>query len=178
MLKQVGLLLILNLCFQGLIFAEEKAKMEDGIIGSTFKVLAKTFVSVADINKIKKNNIDRLNKMKEEKFKKRYAEVYKVIKDLPVELKIRYGITETMTKEQAIRNIESPDKKIIYEMINSIPDAIIANQFKQYLSGKKQEIQKSNVVEQINKFWKNLIAKTNMASPAPKINRAGFREHN
>jgi len=49
-------------------------------------------------------------------------------------------------------------------MINSIPDAIIANQFKQYLGEKKQEIQKSNAAEQINMFWNKIIEKVNITS--------------
>jgi len=166
--KQFILLLILNLCFQSFVFAEGKVSAEDRIAGSTFKTLAKAFVAITDVNKLKKNNIDRLNKMNEEKFKKRYAGVYQVIKDLPAELKVSYGITEAMTKEQVIKNIESLDKKKIYEMIDSIPDAIITNQFKQYLGEKKQEIQKSNLVEQINGFWNKILEKVNMVSPAPK----------
>jgi hypothetical protein len=166
--KQIILLLILNLCFQGFIFAEEKISVEDRIVGSTFKTLAKAFVAIVDINKLKKNNIDKLNKMNEEKFKKRYAGVYKIIKYLPAELKVSYGITEAMTKEKVIKNTESLDKKKIYEMIDSIPDAIIANQFKQNLSEKRQEIQNSNTVEQINKFWNKMIEKVNMASPTLK----------
>lgn len=164
-LKQIILILILSLCFQSFIFGEEKVGVGDKIVGSTFKTLAKAFVVTTDINKLKKNNIDKLNKMNEEKFKKRYAEVYKVIKDLPAKLKVSYGITKTITKEQIIKDIESLNKKNIYEIIDSIPDAIIAKQFKQYLSEKKQEIQKSNAVEQINKFWNKMIAR---ASPSPK----------
>jgi len=166
--KPIILLLILNLCFQSFIFAQEQVSVEDRIAGSTFKTLAKAFVVIVDINKLKKNNIDKLNKMNEDKFKKRYAGVYKIIKYLPAELKVRYGIIEGITKEQVIKNIESLDKKKIYEMIDSIPDAIIANQFKLYLSEKKQAIQKSNAVEQINKFWNKIIEKVNMLSPAPK----------
>lgn len=165
MLKQIALILILSLCFQSFIFAAEKANLVDKIIGSTFKTLAKAFVLSADMNKLKKNNIDILNKMSEEKFKKRYSGVYKVLKDLPPKLKVEYGITETMSKEQAIKNTESLNKKKIYEIIDSIPDAIIAQQFKQYLNQKKQAIQKSNVVEQIKKFWNKIIGK---ASSSPK----------
>ena len=146
-------------------FAQENISTADRIIGSTFKVLAKGFVEIADINKLK-NNIDRINKMSEDKFKKRYTEAYKVIKDLPPELKLRYGITEATTKEQIIKDIDSLDKSKIYEIIDSIPDEIIAKQFKQYLSEKKEEIQKSNIVEQINKFWNKMI---NNVSSRPKV---------
>lgn len=156
------LLLIFILCFKDSNCAEEKVSVTDRIIGSTFKALAKTFVATADINRLKKNNIDKLKKMENEKFKERYTKVYRVIKDLPPKLKVSYAITEDMTKEQAIRNIESFDKKKMYEMIDSIPDTIIAQQFRQYLSEKKQAIQKSNIVEQINKFWHKIIRKADI----------------
>ncbi len=168
MKKQIILLLILNLCFQGFIFADDKVSVGDKIIGSTFKTLARAFVVFVDINNLKKDNIDKLKKMNEEKFKHRYAGVYKAVKDLPVELKVSYGIIEGMTKEQAIKKIEPLDKKKIYEIIDSIPDVIIANQFKQYLSEKKQANTKSNTVEQINKFWNEMIKKINMAPFATK----------
>lgn len=155
------LLLVAGLCFQSCIFAQENVSIEDKIIGSTFKTLAKAFAAMTDINKLKKNNIDRLNKMDEEKFRRRYAKVYEVIKDLPPKLKASFRVTEHMTKEQVIKNIESFDKNKIYETIDSIPDTIIAKEFKQYLREKKQEIQKSNVVEQINNFWDKMISKVN-----------------
>ncbi len=156
------LFLATGLYFQNYVFAQENVSMEDKIIGSTFKTLAKAFVVMADIEKLKKNNIDKLNKMDKDKFKRRYTKVYEVIKDLPPKVKVSYGITEHMPKEQVITNIESLDKKKIYETIDSIPDTIIAKQFKQYLSEKKQEIQKSNMVEQVNKFWNKMIEKVNI----------------
>ncbi|MCX5704624.1 MAG: hypothetical protein NTZ92_00915 [Candidatus Omnitrophica bacterium] len=158
---KVVLLLVIGLCFQSYTFAQEKISMEDKIIGSTFKTLAKTFVVMVDIDKLKKDNINKLNKMDKEKFIKRYAKAYEVIKDLPPELKISYGITENMPKEQAIKNIESFDKKNIYKLIDSIPDTIIAKQFKKYLSEKKEEVQKSSLVAQINKFWNKMVEKVN-----------------
>jgi hypothetical protein len=161
MKKGVILWLVAALCFPSGLLAQENVSIEDRIIGATFKTLAKAFVAVTDINKLKKDNIDRLKKMDEDKFKRQYAKAYKVIKDLPPEFKVAYGITEHMAKEQAIKDIESLDKKKIYETIDSIPDTIIARQFKQYLSEKKQEMQKSNLVEQINSFWNKIIGKVN-----------------
>jgi len=160
--KQIILALSLALCFQGLVLAEEKVGVEDRIIGSTFKTLAKAFVLAVDINKLKKNNINKLNKMSEEKFSKRYAKAYAIIKDLPPKLKESYGITEAMTKETAIRNTESLDKNKIYEIIDSIPDEVIAKQFKQYLSDVKEDIGKSSAVEQINKLWNKIIGKADV----------------
>lgn len=156
----IAILLLLSMpYFQTYALAQEKISMADRIISSTFKNLAKAFVATTDINNFKKCNIDKLNKMDEKKFRKQYAKAYKVIKDLPPALKGSFRITEDMNKEQVIKNIESLDKKKMYKTIDSIPDTIIAGQFRQYLNEKKQEIQKSNVVEQINMVWNTIIKK-------------------
>lgn len=51
-----------------------------------------------------------------------------------------------MTKKEAVERIESLDKK------------------ERYLNEKKQEIQRSNLAEQINKFWKKSVEKTNVSA--------------
>ena len=166
MFKKIAFVLILTLFFPRFVFAQDKASPEDKIVGGTFKTLAKAFVATADIDQLKKSNIARLNKMSEEKFNKRYAEVYKIIKALPEELKVNYGITATMTKEQAIKNTDSLDKNKMYKIIDTIPDAIINEQFKQCLAEEKQKIQKSNVVQEMSGFWNNIMRKFTKAPPA------------
>lgn len=156
-MKRIGFLLLVSLCLPKLIFAQQNISLEDKIIASTFKTLAKAFVAVADIEGLKRNSIHKVNNMKPEKFQKHYAKAYAAIKDLPPSLKIAYGISLDMSKEQAIKNIDSLDKKKIYEAIEAIPDTFIARQFKLYLSQKKEEIQKSNLVAQINKIWAKLL---------------------
>lgn len=164
------LMLIIGLSFQSFAFGQEKVRIEDMIIGSIFKSLAKAFVAVTDINKLKKDYIDKLNKMDADKFRRQYAKVFEVIKDLPPDFQISYGVSEQMTKEQVIKEIESFDKNKINEAIDSIPDIIIVKQFKKYLSEKKQEIQKGKLVEQINRFWNKIVDKIN--EPVPKRSKA------
>jgi len=153
------LLLIAGFCLKSYTFAQASVSTEDKIIGSTFKTLAKAYVAIVDINKLKQGNICKLNSMDEEKFQRRYVKIYEVIKDLPPALKARYKISEQMTKQEAIQNIQSLDKKKIYEMIDLIPDTLIAKHFKQYLKNKKQQIQKSDIVEQIKNSWNKIIEK-------------------
>lgn len=131
---------------------------EDKVIGSTFKTLAKTFVVMSDIDKIKKSNLARLNKMKPDKFKKQYAKAYVALRDLPDDIKATYKITEDMSKEQAIINSESLDKQKIYEIIDAIPDAVISGEFKKYLSSRGEEVRNSGLVEQVTKFWNKSTA--------------------
>lgn len=160
----LGLFLMLSFCFNVSAFAQEKVAMEDKIIASTFKALAKVFVAIADINKLRKDNIDKLNKMDKEKFQERYVKVYQVIKDLPPKLKMSFSITKGMTKDQVIGNTESIDKKKLYAIIDSLPDAFIAKHFKRYLNEKKQALQKNNIPEQINKFWNKILQKSKVST--------------
>jgi len=155
----VIIFLLNNFIFAALSQTEisEKVKLEDRIISSTFKALAKIFISTLDINKLKKNNIKRLNNMNEDKFKKQYARVYQTLKDYPL-LLVRYDVTENMTRDALIEKIKSLDKRQMYEMADSVPDKVIANQFKQYLNKKRQELQ-NGIANQINQLWGKIIEK-------------------
>jgi len=153
------LLLVISLGFQSCAFAVEKVSLQDKAIGSTFKTLAKGFVVVMNIDQFKKDNITQLNKLRPDKYRKKYAKVYEAIKELPPNLKVKYGIMEDMPREQLIKEIESLDKKKMYEAIDSVPNTIIAKEFKRYLNEKRQGIQESNSVKQINEFWNKVLAK-------------------
>lgn len=159
-IKRAVLILLGVFCFWNLSFAQDKARLEDKIIGGTFKSLAKAFVLVIDLEKLKKNNIEKLKKMDAQKFSKRYNKAYPVLKDLPTELKNTYGVSEGMSKERSIENIASLNKQRINQIIDSVPDAFIARQFKQYLREKKEELKNSNIAQQINKFWSKTMEKT------------------
>ncbi len=128
------------------------ASVTDRIIGSTFKTLAKAFISTIDIEKLKKGNIDKLNKKDEAKFRKQYAKAYKVLREC-LEITERYGLKEDLTKQEAIEKIRRIGKKDMLGVLNSIPDTFIAGQFSAYLKEKKQEMEKSNLVAQINHLW-------------------------
>ncbi len=161
----ITFLLGLSLFIPNIAFAENQPALQDRIISSTFKSLAKAFVAVADIDKIKRDGIAKVNKMSDEKFRKKYSKVYGVIKDLPAGLKASYGITPEMTRDQAIKNMHSLDKQKIYAVIDLIPDSFIADQFRRYLAEKKEEMQKSNLIQQINRIWSRIIQKISPRQP-------------
>jgi len=163
--KAAVLLLTISLLFYGLLLAEETPNLGDKLIASTFKTLAKTFVASADMDKLKTENICKLNKMDEAKFRRRYAKAYAIIKGLPLETRLQYGISEEMTKEQAVRNIASINKPDIYRLIDHIPDAVIVVEFRQYLSRTKQQIQDNNSITQVKKLWGKMIAKSGNTKP-------------
>lgn len=157
MVRIVLCLFIFGLCVSA--FAYEKTSVEDKAIGLTFKTLAKTFISITDIDKLKKSNISKIEKMDEGKFKKRYHKIYEALKELPLSIRTAYGIEEDADKKEIIRMIEQLDKKEIYKMIAAIPDETIVSLFKRYLKERRQEIQKASLVKQINKIWLKMINK-------------------
>ena len=158
---RIILVLVIGLGFQSCVFAVEKVNLQDNLIGSTFKSLAKGLVLVINVDKFKKDTISKLNKLNPDKYKRKYALVYETIKELPSELRIKYEIIENMPKEQLIKSVESLDKKKIYTLINAIPNAIIAKEFKKYLFKKKQGVKDSSLVKDINEFWDKVLVKVN-----------------
>ncbi|MCX5694010.1 MAG: hypothetical protein NT014_02570 [Candidatus Omnitrophica bacterium] len=158
------IILLFAVSYQSPALALDKMSLQDRIVASTFKALARGFVAVLDLDKFKKDNISMINKMQPEKFKIKYAKIYETLKDLPPELKAKYGISENMSKEQLIKDIELSDKKSIYESINAVPDAFIAKEFKEYLNQKNQGAQKIDLVKEINEFWGQILAKIQQSS--------------
>ncbi|MDD4953427.1 MAG: hypothetical protein PHG40_00785 [Candidatus Omnitrophica bacterium] len=153
------LLLTIAIFYPASIYAQENVDLADRVIAATFKTLAKGYTVGVNIDKLKEDSIAKLQRMDEDKFRKRYAEVYAAIKDLPPELKLKYRISQDMTKEQVISAISGADKKKIYELIDSVPDKAISTQFKKYLIKKKQDIQKSNIAAQVNRAWERITGK-------------------
>ncbi len=150
-------LLIISLFIVKNVFAESENSIEDKIIGSTFKGIAKAYIMVVDLKQFKKDKIALLQRMEEDKFRKRYAKTFAVMSELPKELKIAYGIDENMNKEQAIRKINSLNKKKIYGIIDGIPEELIAKHFKEYLAKRKQTLQNNNIIGQVKDFWDRVI---------------------
>ncbi len=157
MLKRPVFLLMFSLFFQCMVFAQAQQSIEDKIIGSTFKGIARAYIMVVDLKQFKKDKIAILQKMEEDRFRRKYARTYLVISELPKELKITYGINENMNKAQAIKKINSLDKKKIYGIIEGVPDELIAKHFKEYLARRKVGVQSGNIVGQVKDFWDGAI---------------------
>jgi hypothetical protein len=153
------LLLLAGLCLGSIALAQEKTDLQDRLIGSTFKLIAKSYVTMTDLKQLRKNMLGRLEGMSEEELKIKYARTYAAVKSLPAGVKAAYGVNEDMNKLQVVNKINSWDKKRICGFIDSIPDTIIANEFRGYLDRRRQGIQKQNIVEQIKGFWNRIVTK-------------------
>jgi len=156
-ITKVLALAVFILIFPSSVFADSNTGTQDKLIGSAFKVLARGFVAVTDMDKLKEENARKIEKMDEGKFHKRYAKIYKVIKGLPLAVRSTYGISENMSKEDAIMNIKLMDKDKAYEVIDAVPDKLIADEFRAYLRNKKEQVKNSNIVVQINGFWNSMF---------------------
>ncbi len=158
-MKKILLGIFITVVLQGLVWAEVRSSVEDKMISSTIKSLAKAYVATADIEKLKKKNIERIRKMDAARFRQQYDDAYETLKDLPHKLKVRYSIKETMTKEQAIANIVSLDKKTIYETIDAVPDAIVAEQVRLRLKKDKPDGKPATLMEKVGAVWNSLVKK-------------------
>ena len=144
----------------GRVYADGVNSFGDNSIAVTIKVLAKAFVQTADLEKIKTKHVKSLLKMNEEKFQKRYSEIYDVLKDIPLELRTHYGVTEHMTKEEVIRDVRSLDKKDLIQIIDGIPDQAVIKHVKNYLRHKADQAKDQIFLQQIDSLWKRIIQKT------------------
>jgi hypothetical protein len=155
--------LAFSLCFQGFAVAAEKVTVQEKVVGGTFKTMAKAYIATADIRQLKDKNIKRVESMRNDWFAKKYAEVYKVIKDLPPQLRTKYGVKENMTKARVVAVIRSLDKKQIYEIIDQVPDPMISQQFNAQFASKEGQSQEG-LTDRIRGIWDKVVAKVN-ASP-------------
>ncbi len=165
MLKRICLNVVALIIFSSSnLMAEEAAPKSPGIgdriIASTFKTLAKAYVATANLEKIKKTQIDHLRGMNNDKFQKRFHKIQSTLNPLPASFKTKYGLKDQMAKEEVIAEIEKLDKKQINQMIEETPDTFIALQFKNYLRDLKQDTKDSDWVKKIHEFWEKIVVKT------------------
>lgn len=74
-----------------------------------------------------------------------------------------------MPKEQAIKTIESLDKRKIYKIIAMVPNKLIARQYKRYVNEKKEAKHKNSYAKEVDNLWKEATGKA--IEPAPNNER-------
>lgn len=166
MTKKFFVLFLACILFIPPVFAQEKTSVSDVFISATIKTMARTFVALEDIDKLKKDNIADLNRMDDLRFQKRYLKVYAVLKDLPEGIRSKYNIRYDMTREEVIKQLENLDKTKMYEVIDELPDYSVAREFRLYVPRHTREFQEHNILEQIGIFWSRVTQrKQNLFSP-------------
>ncbi len=153
----IVLLLIAGLCLGSIALAQEKAGVQDRLIGSTFKLIARSYVTMTDLKQLRKDMLGRLEGLSEEEIRIKYARIYAAVENLPAGVKTAYGVNEDMDKLRVVEKINSWDKKRICAFIDSIPDTLIAVEFRGYLYRGRQRIQNQNMIEQVRGFWNRII---------------------
>jgi len=160
-LKSILILALLEgLLFQDYSYAATEPAADQQIISAVLKSLARAFIATADIEKIKRENIAKIERMRQDKFEVRRAKIMQAVKDMPAPIKEKYLLSENMSKDDAITAIYLLDKKRLYEIIDAAPDVMLARLFKEHVSRTSQQIQSSQLAIQIRKFWDNLIRNT------------------
>jgi hypothetical protein len=143
--------------------AEEKKDQrataaEDAVIAALLKTFASAYVTAVDIKKLKEKQISRLELMKEDDFQAEYERVFAVIRQCP-QFKKKFGLYEGMSREELIARIISFDRKQICDIINSIPDNVLAGQFREYLSETGEGGSKTGITQQVTSVWGRIKAK-------------------
>ncbi len=167
MKKRVVCVVLFCLCLYVKAWAGEDVSLQDRMVGGTFKTMAKAYIATADVQVLKEKNIKRIEIMREDWFERQYADVYKVIKDLPPRIKDKYRIKAGMTKAEAVTVIRSLDKRQINTIIDAIPDPVIAGQFNEQWRSEGDGT-KGDLMGRIQMIWGKVMAAVNAPSGARK----------
>jgi len=148
---------------------QQKATWDEKAIGSTFKTLGKALISATDLEKLKQENIKKIKAMDDERFRNRYSDYFNIIKQAPL-LQSKYKLSPNMTKHQAMEKLKTLNKKEFCGIVDSIPDAVIAMEFKKYVEKHKAKIENIDFSQKVNFVWNSIRDKvtgnrTNLLSP-------------
>ena len=141
--------------------------VQDRLISSTFKTLAKTYIAATDFNALKKNTLARLEQLDTGSFHERYPRTLQIITDAPA-LKTQFGLRGDMTVDQAIAFIRSLDKKKVSAVIDAVPDQVVARHVLDDISRTTKSVNSKNIGDQVAAVWHNLqdrLDRTTQRSP-------------
>ncbi len=139
--------------------AQETNSFSDHAIAVTLKTMATAFLQTVDFEKLKAKHIKTLSKMDEKKFRKHYSKVYDVLKDVPLGLRLRYGVTVNMTQKEAIRRMQRLKKIDVQQIIDALPDEAIAKHVKAYLKQMSSTSKDQNFLQPLDSLWKKMTQK-------------------
>lgn len=141
------------------VFAAGPTVVEARVVGSTFKTMAKAYVAASNLGDLRAKGVHRIKIMREDHYRKRYAQVYAVLSELPLKLLLKYGVTRDLTKAGAVTVIGSLEKKDLYEIIDAVPDAVIAREFRKTFEDDSSREGKLSVAERVKQTWADITGK-------------------
>lgn len=154
--KSIFFCALIFLCYS-VVFAEGEKRVEYDVIAFAFKNISKAYIAVVDMAKLKKDNIRSLKAMDEVAFRKKYARILKGINELPQEYRVKYGLSAKMNKNEAVKIINSWNKKRLYAMIDDVPQDVISKYFKEYMQKNKQKVGAKDLLLNIKDFWERIV---------------------
>lgn len=133
----------------------QKTCAEDILVGSMFKTMAKAYLATADIEGFKENTLSQLNAFDEPGFHRHYARFFRVVDKSP-RLSKEFGLSPDMTREKARAVVRSLDKNKLSRMVDAVPNPVVNEEFKLYLSREKIKSRDKNIADQVSMVWAKL----------------------
>lgn len=163
----VMILLIAALLFPGrALCAEDPNRTRERIIGGAFKGFAEAVLVVTDLEKEKKKFIEKIDSSAEDEFDFQYGRYWRLIRELPLSIRLKYGISEHMTRDQLAEQVRSLTKNDLHAMIQGIPDSVIAREFDRRLKRMGGELQRATLPQQVQAVWEKVNARLGKAQPS------------
>ncbi len=129
--------------------------MQERLISSAFKTLAKTYIAASDLEKLKRNTLAILEGLDTESFREKYPRTLQIVEESPVLAK-QFGLRPDMSVAQARSFVRSLNKKKVSMLIDAVPDTVVARHVAEDISGKKQTAASKNIADQAAAVWRTL----------------------
>ncbi|MFA6384904.1 MAG: hypothetical protein WCY10_06010 [Candidatus Omnitrophota bacterium] len=137
--------------------------VQDRLVSSTFKTLAKTYITTADFKVLRDNTVKRLQQLDTNSFHQLYPRVLRIVDDAPV-LKKELGLRSDMTVSQAIAFVKSLDKKKSCAVVDMIPDRVVAYHVGQFMAEKTDPANSKNIAARVAAVWQHIQKKFDKAA--------------
>lgn len=137
---------------------EEKTNIDDRFISTTIKLMAKAYIATADLEGIKKKQIEKIMHMEEKYFKTSLGKFCGELRGTPLEG--IYGISGDSTREYVISVIKRLDKKEITKIVDCIPDKLVSDKVREYFASRQKTYSnKGDFLKNVKEAWSDTIKK-------------------
>ncbi len=129
--------------------------LQERLISSTFKTLAKTYVSASDMEKLKKNTLESMAGLDTGEFRAKYPRTLQLIGESPALAK-QFGLRPDMSVEQARSFVRSMNKKKACMVIDAAADGAVARHVLEDISRRAKAAGSNNIADQVSAVWRAL----------------------